>query len=71
MNKFLIGLLLGISFLVVACGKSSDKSTSDPCTEDPNLPECAQNEGEKKQPVEEEGEKKVVEEPEEVVDEEM
>ncbi len=71
MNKFFVGLLLGISFLIAACGGSSSNEAKDPCTDDPNLPECAQNEGEKKRPVEEEVEKKVVEEPEEVVDEEM
>ena len=42
MNKFFVGLLLGISFLIAACGGSSSNEAKDPCTDDPNLPECAQ-----------------------------
>ena len=53
MNNFFIGCLLGFSLLVAACGGSSDKSTSDPCTEDPNLPKCLTN-NEEEQPQEEE-----------------
>ena len=55
MNKFFLIGLLWASLFVVACGGSSDKSTSDPCTEDPNLPECkTEEEGNTTEPEEKE-----------------
>ncbi len=53
MNKFFVVGLLWVSLFLAACGGSSDKSTSDPCTEDPNLPECLTN-TEEEQPQQEE-----------------
>ena len=40
MNKIFMGLLFGLALFIGACGGSSSDTTSDPCTEDPNLPEC-------------------------------
>ena len=54
MNKLFFAGLLWVSLLLVACGGSSDKSTSDPCTEDPNLPECLNNNEDDPPPEEEE-----------------
>ena len=54
MNKFFVVGLLWVSLFLAACGGSSDKSTSDPCTEDPNLPECkTEEEGNTPEPEEE------------------
>jgi hypothetical protein len=55
MKKFIVGCLLMISFFVGACGSSSSNEAKDPCTDDPNLPEC-QQEGEEETTIPEEEE---------------
>ena len=47
MKKFIAGSLLLPSLFIGACGGSSSSEAKDTCTDDPNLPECQQeNEGE-------------------------
>ena len=47
MKKFFAGSLLLLSLFIGACSSSSSNDAKDNCTDDPNLPECQQeNEGE-------------------------
>ena len=47
MKKFIAGSLLLLSLFIGACSSSSSNDAKDNCTDDPNLPECQQeNEGE-------------------------
>ena len=55
MNKLFVGWLLVLSLLIGACGSSSgsDSDTADdPCTADPSLPECQNDNGGENQPTE-------------------
>ena len=61
MNKIFVGAMLVASIFIGACGSSSGSEAKDNWTDDPNLPECQQNEGEQQNTEPEEQEPAVLE----------
>lgn len=61
MNKIFVGAMLIASIFIGACGSSSTSEAKDNCTDDPNLPECQQNEEEQQNTEPEEQEPSVLE----------
>ena len=61
MNKIFVGAMLVASIFIGACGSSSSSEAKDNCTDDPNLPECQQNEDDQQNTEPEEQEPSVLE----------